>query len=75
MPEGEMLAFRNFGKKSLTEIRQKLDEMELALGMNLDAYGITRENIKEIDTHYRAEKQQGAAETHGRAEKQQGAVE
>ncbi len=56
MPESEMLGFRNFGKKSLTEIRQKLDEMELALGMNLDAYGITRDNIKEIIATYRQAK-------------------
>ena len=32
MPESEMLRFRNFGKKSLTEIKQKLDELGLSLG-------------------------------------------
>lgn len=32
----DMLKFRNFGKKSLNEIEQKLHEMGLALGMKLD---------------------------------------
>ncbi len=36
MPESEMLRFRNFGKKSLTEIKQKLDELGLSLGMDLE---------------------------------------
>ena len=36
MPESEMLKFRNFGKKSLNEIKAKLEEMGLSLGMDLD---------------------------------------
>lgn len=48
MPEPDMLKFRNFGKKSLNEIKAKLDEMELYLGMDLSKYGITRENVKEM---------------------------
>lgn len=56
MPESEMLRFRNFGKKSLTEIKQKLDELSLSLGMDLSKYNITRDNIKEIIDNYRAEK-------------------
>lgn len=52
MPESDMLRFRNFGKKSLTEIKQKLDELGLCLGMDLGRYGITRDNIKQvIQTH------------------------
>jgi len=35
--EAEMLKYRNFGKKSLNEIKQKLVEMGLALGMSFDA--------------------------------------
>ncbi len=35
MPESEMLKFRNFGKKSLNEIKAKLEEMGLYLGMDL----------------------------------------
>ena len=35
--EGEMLRYRNFGKKSLTEIREKLLELGLGLGMKFDA--------------------------------------
>ena len=34
--ESEMLKYRNFGKKSLNEIKQKLVEMGLSLGMTFD---------------------------------------
>jgi len=34
--EAEMLRYRNFGKKSLTEIREKLAELGLSLGMKFD---------------------------------------
>lgn len=47
MAEPEMLKFRNFGKKSLNEIKAKLEEMGMHLGMDLAKYGITRENVKE----------------------------
>ncbi len=47
MAEPEMLKFRNFGKKSLNEIKAKLEEMGLHLGMDLAKYGITRDNIKD----------------------------
>jgi DNA-directed RNA polymerase subunit alpha len=56
MPESEMLKFRNFGKKSLTEIKQKLDEMGLFLGMDLSKIGITRENVGEVVAEYLSEK-------------------
>ncbi len=59
MFEYEMLKFRNFGKKSLTEIKQKLDEMGLHLGMDLAKYGITRDNIKTMIIEY-LEEQAGA---------------
>ncbi|MDZ4198489.1 MAG: DNA-directed RNA polymerase subunit alpha [Kiritimatiellia bacterium] len=35
--ESEMLKYRNFGKKSLNEIKQRLVEMGLSLGMTFDA--------------------------------------
>ncbi len=35
--EAEMLKYRNFGKKSLNEIKQKLSELGLTLGMTFDA--------------------------------------
>ncbi|HOY59935.1 MAG TPA: DNA-directed RNA polymerase subunit alpha [Verrucomicrobiota bacterium] len=35
--EQEMLKYRNFGKKSLNEIKEKLQALNLTLGMNLDA--------------------------------------
>jgi len=45
--EKQMLEFRNFGKKSLNEIKTKLAEMNLGLGMDLSAFGITCENAKD----------------------------
>jgi len=54
MPETDMLRFRNFGKKSLNEIKKKLTDMKLYLGMEaeLAKFGITKDNIKEIiETH------------------------
>ncbi len=56
MPESDMLRFRNFGKKSLTEIRQKLADIELSLGMDLSKYGINKDNIKQIIEKYLNEK-------------------
>jgi DNA-directed RNA polymerase subunit alpha len=47
IPEKKMLEFRNFGKKSLNEIKAKLSEMNLALGMDLSPFGMTFENVKE----------------------------
>lgn len=46
-PESEMLKFRNFGKKSLNEIKAKLSEMGLSLGMDLSSYGINVRNVRE----------------------------
>jgi DNA-directed RNA polymerase subunit alpha len=34
--EGEMLKTKNFGRKSLTEIKELLSEMGLGLGMKID---------------------------------------
>lgn len=56
MPESEMLKFRNFGKKSLNEIKAKLEEMGLSLGMDLTKFGITRDNVKQIIQDYITEK-------------------
>lgn len=47
IPEKRMLEFRNFGKKSLNEIRTKLSEMGLGLGMDLSFFGINPDNVKE----------------------------
>lgn len=54
--EAEMLKYRNFGKKSLTEIKQKLDELGLTLEMDLSKYGINRDNIKQVIQAYMQEK-------------------
>jgi DNA-directed RNA polymerase subunit alpha len=59
MKETEMLQFRNFGKKSLGEIRDKL--LELGLGFDQedllrDKYGITRENLKQLIEAFLVEK-------------------
>lgn len=56
MPEIEMLKFRNFGKKSLNEIKSKLEEMGLHLGMDLSKMGITRDNVKEVVEEYLKQK-------------------
>lgn len=56
MGESEMLKFRNFGKKSLNEIKAKLEEMGLSLGMDLNKLGITRDNVKQILQDYLNEK-------------------
>lgn len=56
MPESEMLRFRNFGKKSLNEIKSKLEEMGLSLGMDLSKLGINRDNVKTVIIDYLAEK-------------------
>ena len=58
MPEPEMLKFRNFGKKSLNEIKMKLEDMNLYLGMDLSRYGITRDNVRQVIEKYREEKLQ-----------------
>ena len=36
--EGEMLKFKNFGRKSLTELQEKLGEMNLYFGMDVKQY-------------------------------------
>jgi DNA-directed RNA polymerase subunit alpha len=56
MPESEMLKFRNFGKKSLSELRDKLAELGLSLPMDLTRFGITRENVKSVIDEYIQEK-------------------
>ena len=53
--ESEMLKYRNFGKKSLNEIKDKLSEMGLSLGMDLSRYGITKDNVKEIISNFEKE--------------------
>jgi DNA-directed RNA polymerase subunit alpha len=40
--EEEMLEFKNFGKKSLTEIKQLLAAMGLSLGMQIDPKKLKR---------------------------------
>ncbi len=52
MPEPKLLQFRNFGKKSLNEIKAKLTEMGLGLGMDLTRFGITQDNVKDKIQEY-----------------------
>jgi DNA-directed RNA polymerase subunit alpha len=56
IPERRMLEFRNFGKKSLNEIKAKLHEMGLYLGMDLARYGITSDNVKDKIRQYHEER-------------------
>lgn len=62
MKDSDMLGFRNFGKKSLTEIREKLFEHGLQFDMPLTEYGITRDNVRELIEAYLAEKAAEASE-------------
>jgi len=48
IPERKMLEFRNFGKKSLNEIKAKLYEMHLSLGMDLTKFGILHNMPREV---------------------------
>ena len=52
--EGEMLKTKNFGRKSLNEIKEVLNEMGLSLGMKLDGFIPPEEDTEEegdqIDT-------------------------
>ncbi len=56
MPESDMLRFRNFGKKSLNEIKAKLEEMGLHLGMDLSRMGITQDTVKDVVQQYLSER-------------------
>jgi DNA-directed RNA polymerase subunit alpha len=63
MREAEMLQFRNFGKKSLAEIRAKL--MSLGLGFERERdlasnYGIDRKNIRDLIEQHLAQRAQAA---------------
>ncbi|OSM02473.1 DNA-directed RNA polymerase subunit alpha [Magnetofaba australis] len=48
--EAEMLKTPNFGRKSLNEIKEVLEEMGLSLGMSLDAWPPT--NIEELSKQF-----------------------
>lgn len=61
MPEPKLLQFRNFGKKSLNEIKAKLTEMGLGLGMDLSRFGITQDNVKDKINQYLDENRGGGA--------------
>lgn len=56
IPERKMLEFRNFGKKSLNEIKAKLSDMGLHLGMDLGRFGITPDNVKDRIRKYQEER-------------------
>jgi DNA-directed RNA polymerase subunit alpha len=45
--ESEMLKTKNFGRKSLNEIKEVLSEMGLSLGMRLEGFSAPQEDIVE----------------------------
>ena len=45
--EGDMLKTKNFGRKSLNEIKEVLNEMGLSLGMKIDGFVPPEENEEE----------------------------
>lgn len=59
--EAKLLQQRNFGKKSLNEIKDKLTEMGLGLGMDLVRFGINEDNIKDKIQNYLDEHKGGTA--------------
>lgn len=69
IPERKMLEFRNFGKKSLNEIKAKLQDMNLSLGMDLSRFGITSDNVKEKVLKYQ-ELKRGKKESKKEKEKE-----
>ena len=46
--EAEMLKYRNFGKKSLNEIKAKIQDMGLSLGMTFDSDVLKNSDIESI---------------------------
>lgn len=47
--EADMLKYRNFGKKSLNEIKQKLQELGLSLGMTFEADLLEKQEAVELE--------------------------
>ena len=47
--EAEMLKTKNFGRKSLNEIKQLLSEMDLSLGMKIDGWEPPQANAKQTE--------------------------
>lgn len=47
--EADMLKYRNFGKKSLNEIKQKLQELGLSLGMTFEADLLEKQETVELE--------------------------
>jgi DNA-directed RNA polymerase subunit alpha len=70
IPERKMLEFRNFGKKSLNEIKAKLHEMGLSLGMDLSRFGITQDNVKEKMREYYESRKTSGREVAAKAEEE-----
>jgi DNA-directed RNA polymerase subunit alpha len=48
--EAEMLKYRNFGKKSLNEIKKKLEELGLTLGMRVDPTMLKSDEAEAAET-------------------------
>ena len=48
--EAEMLKTKNFGRKSLNEIKEVLSEMDLSLGMKLEGFEIPEEDLEKRES-------------------------
>jgi DNA-directed RNA polymerase subunit alpha len=48
--EAEMLKTKNFGRKSLNEIKEVLGEMDLSLGMKLEGFEILEEDLEKRES-------------------------
>lgn len=71
IPERKMLEFKNFGKKSLNEIKAKLQEMNLHLGMDLARYGISQENVKDKIRQFQEERKHKKEDQEERKQKKE----
>ena len=45
--EAEMLKTKNFGRKSLNEIKEVLSEMDLSLGMKIDGFEPPEDDLED----------------------------
>jgi DNA-directed RNA polymerase subunit alpha len=63
--DGELLKVRSFGKTSLREVKRKLADMGLSLGMDLDAASVQAATMADDDDDDMddAEGEEAAAET------------
>jgi DNA-directed RNA polymerase alpha subunit len=71
--DGELLKVRSFGKTSLREVKRRLADMGLSLGMDVDGTGQTDAATMPDDDEIDETQPEGSAETEAEAESSEGA--